>query len=341
MFPVLFSIGPLSITTLGLFAFLSFFFGSFFIWRKAKQEHIEDSDIFDLIFISLIVGLIGGRVGYVISNMGNFGFSLYSWINPIGSHGFAWFGFLLGFMLGIKIVSDRKKWTFFEIADMSVVGIIVSQILLRIGQFFDSSFVGANSQLPWALPFPGFEGRQHPLSLYEIPFLIFLLWLVRYFDKHYRLYNWYRGSRGEAKPGFLWLSYLLWLIIFHIGLDFVFQRQTVLFFVSSRQLWLMGMLFLSLFWFWWQAGDSFDIWKLREKWFGKNDSSLSNTKLAARQVRLEANDQSKINNASSELLIGTVSQQHTIENVSLSSDVIQPASNQIKTSGRRFFRSKK
>lgn len=326
MFPVLFNFGPITITTLGLFSVLSFFFGGFLIWRKAKQEHIEDTDIFDLIFISLFAGLIGGRLVFILSNYENYGLNFQQWLDPVNSHGFAWFGFLLGWMIGAKWICHNKKWTFFKIADISVFGVITAQILLRIGQFFDSSFVGSNTNLPWGLPFPGFEGRQHPLSFYEIPFLLFLAWLLKYFDKHYRLYSWYRGSRGEAKPGFLWLSYLLILSILHILLDFVFTRQPIIAFISFRQIMVSAIMWLSIFWFWWQAGDSFDVWKLRDKWFGNNKK----TKLLHKKEM--------INELFKETKPETVIEKENVKK----QEATETNSSGLNTStGRRFFRSRK
>jgi len=328
LFPVIFAFGPIVITSLGVFSVLSFFFGGFFIWRKAKQEHIEDSDIFDLIFLSLVTGLAGGRLGYILSSPEEFGGGIQSWLDPVSSHGFAWFGFLAGWMLGVKWVCSHKKWSFFEIVDISVSGILISQILLRLGQFLDGSFVGSSTNMPWGVPFPGFESNMHPLSFYEIPMLFFLAWLVKYFDKHYRLYGWYRGSRGEAKPGFLWLTYLLGLTLMHLFLDFVFKRELVLAFISYRQLWLLGMLGLTIFWFWWQSGDSFDIWKLREKWFGGSEKpKIKNSPmpvLAKDPVATVINEEKREN----EMQISTQG-----------NSVDFDGSNLKASGGKRFFRS--
>jgi len=170
------------------------------------------------------------------------------------------------------------------------------------------------------------EGRQHPLSLYEIPFLFFLIWLIKYLDKHYRLYKWYRGSRGEAKPGFLWLSYLFWLTIFHFIIDFVFLRQTAFLFISYRQLWLFGMFLFTVFWFWWQAGDSFDILKFKQKWLGKTDNNTAKpARVIKKEETFEPNSQEIADNK-----IGID------KNISINS-----TPNTTVATGRRFFRSRK
>lgn len=316
MFPVLFAFDPITITTIGVLLIFSFFLGGFFIWRRAKQEHIEDGDIFDLIFLSSFIGLVGARVGYIISHFAEFGISVRNWIDPVGSHGISWFGFLIGFMIGVALICNRKKWEYFEIADMAVVGVIVSQILLRIGQFFDSSFVGANTNLPWGLPFPGFDGRQHPLSLYEIPFLFFLIWLVRYFDKHYRLYTWYCNGRSDAKPGFLWLSYLFFLSLFHIFLDFTLIRQPILFFFSFRQILLLGMLLITIFLFWKQTGNEFSL----------KPNKTNSQKLAPTTIKDDNN------------LIATTALTSSTADLK---DNTNHNNNLTSASGKRFFRSRK
>jgi len=320
LFPVILTIGPVTITTIGVFAVLSFFLGGFFIWRRAKQEHIEDNDIFDLFFLASFSGLIGARMGYILSHITEFDFSLKSWLDPVTNHGISWFGFLIGFMLGMAWICNRKKWDFWEIADMTVIGLIVSQILLRLGQFFDGSYVGANTNLPWGLPFPGYEGRQHPISLYEIPFLLFLIWLIKYFDKHYRLYKWYCNGRSDAKPGFLWLSYLFFLSIFHIVFDFVFIRKNIFLFVSLRQIELLGILLLAIFWFYRRSGHDF-IFK-----------NYTNKNISIKQTELL----DKIHND----LDNKETANTTIESQITTKSIDHPNST-IVTSGRRFFRSHK
>ncbi|NMC35933.1 hypothetical protein GYA49_02705 [Candidatus Beckwithbacteria bacterium] len=260
MFPVLASIGPFTISSLGFFLALAFFFGSFHIWRRAKQEHMGDDDIFDFIFLSFFGGLVGGRLLYILLNFPNFGFRLVRWIDLTYSNGFSWLGFLLGAMYIGAIVAKKKKWQFFEMADISVFGIVSAQLLVRIGQFLDGSYVGHQTSLPWGIGFPGLDGRRHPIQLYEVGILIFTYYLLIWLDKRYRLFSWYQDGRGKARPGFLWLTYLLIVGVSQFALDFfAASHMQQVFIFSWYQIILCVYLLVVAFMFWLRSGTHDDI----------------------------------------------------------------------------------
>jgi phosphatidylglycerol:prolipoprotein diacylglycerol transferase len=255
MFPVLASFGPISVSSIGFFIALAFFFGGFGIWKKAKEEHFEDDDIFDALFLTFFGGLIGARLFYILLHFSQFGFDLARWINLAYSNQFSWLGFLAGTMYVLSILAKKKKWDYFAFLDYSVLGVIAAQLLVRIGQFLDGSYVGVATNFITALPFPGMEGRHHPLALYDFLLTIFVFYLIKALDKQYRLYKWYQNNRGEAQPGFLWLSYLLAFSIIQFGLDFFDVRKTLLLVFSSYQFVLLFVIGLTIFGFWLRAGN--------------------------------------------------------------------------------------
>ncbi len=253
------AIGPFTISSLGLFLALAFFFGSFSIWQRAKEEHYEDNDIFDTIFLAFFGGIIGARLAYILLNFNDFGFDFGKWINLSYSNHLSWFGFLIGLMYLLRLVAKQKKWEFFHFADGAVFGVIVAQILLRVGQFLDGSYVGAMTSLPWGLVFPGIEGARHPLPLYEIMVMIGTYFLLRWFDKHYRLFSWYQDNRGEAQPGFLWLTYLTVFLISQFIFDFMSVRYPVFWVFTLYQVVLIVAFKLTLFTFWLRAGNKINL----------------------------------------------------------------------------------
>lgn len=260
------SLGPITISSIGFFLFLSFLLGSFLFWRKAKEEHFDDADIFDLIFLTLIVGIIGARLFYILINLDKFGFNIGRWFNLNFDNGFSWLGFLIGYMYVLKGVCKHKKWNFFEIADLSVFGIVLGQIFYRFGQFLDGSYLGKTTNLPIGFIFPGQNIARHAVTLYEILFLIILYLILKKFEKSYRFFSWYQTDRGEARAGFLWLSYLLTLVGFNIGLDFLFETRTLIFWVISlNQIILILILIAIIFTFWLRAGNEFNLSKFFNK----------------------------------------------------------------------------
>lgn len=259
LFPVVASFGPFTISSLGLFIALAFVFGSFQIWKKMKEEHFEDNDIFDIIFMSFFGGLIGGRLFAILFDFGTFGFDIGKWLSLSYSNQFSWIGFIIGLMYVYSVTSKKRKFEYYKLLDLSVFGVIFTQILIRFGQFLDGSYVGIVTSLPIGLHFPGLEGDRHPLQLYEIIVFVGSLFLIKFFDKHYRLYSWYQDNRGKAHPGFLWLVYLFILLITLFILDFIDVRNTLFWFISVKQV----VIFVLLVWcsvaFWMRAGNKLNF----------------------------------------------------------------------------------
>ena len=198
-------------------------------------------------------------------NIDKFGLYLGRWLNLAFDNGFSWIGFVLGFMYVLKVVSTHKKWQMFEIADLSVFGIIIAQIFFRIGQFLDGSWIGKVTFSPLGLNFPGVEGARHPLSLYEIPVLFIIYFLLTWLEKRYRFFTWYQNDRGEAKPGFLWQTYIILLLSESFVLDWVFdKRNVILWIISLRQIILFILFLIAIFIFWLQAGHSINLERIKK-----------------------------------------------------------------------------
>jgi phosphatidylglycerol:prolipoprotein diacylglycerol transferase len=260
MFPVLFTLGPVAISSLGVFISLAFVFGSFVVWKRAREEHIDDEDVFDILFISLLGGVVGGRLLFVIFHFQRFGFDLSRWLNLSYSNEISWVGFLLGGMYMLSKVCKRKKIEVAQFLDVGVLGVIIAHIFYRFGQFFDGSYLGIVTSLPVGVNFPGVIGARHPLQLYEILVFVVVYFILKFSERRYRLFGWYQDSRGNAKPGFLWHVYVLILIVLSISLDFITDgRDTMLFFISLRQ---VILLFIGIGFgisFWMRAGNKLKL----------------------------------------------------------------------------------
>jgi phosphatidylglycerol:prolipoprotein diacylglycerol transferase len=296
MFPVVVAFGPFTISSIGLFIALAFVMGSFEIWKRAKEEHYEDSDIFDIVFLTFLGGLIGGRLFHILYNFGDFGFDIGRWLNLAYSNQIAWLGFVVGVMYMLYLVYKRKKFSYFEFLDVSVFGVIVAQVLVRVGQFLDGSYLGSVTVWPIGLHFPGVEGGRFPVQLIEVVVLIGLFFYLRWLNKHYRLFSWYQDSRGKAHPGFLWLVYMGSLCVLYFGLDFITERETVLWMFSVRQfvcVVLAGVVWLM---FWLRSGrrintsflsnlvDSDDVKPIRKP----RSSSVGRRKKFVRRSKMKA-----------------------------------------------------
>ena len=69
MFPILFSIGPFTLHTYGLFVALGFVVGLMVTLRVGKSEGITAQQVMDMAFILILSAIIGSRLMYVLMNI--------------------------------------------------------------------------------------------------------------------------------------------------------------------------------------------------------------------------------------------------------------------------------
>ncbi len=203
MFPELFSIGTFSLRTMSILVFLAFFMGAFVLWRKAREEHYPEDQVFDMFLVSSILGAIGARLGYIVFNFEQFGFSPLAWIDMISNAGFN--GIIGIFFAGVYIYkyAKRKKWDSFEILDFWMISISLMLGLVYLGQFFDGSGVGYPTHLPIGMIFPGLFEPVHPVQLYHAIFFVILYVYLSRVEMQYRNFQWYRSGKKSAQTGFL------------------------------------------------------------------------------------------------------------------------------------------
>ena len=72
MKPILFNIGPVNIYAYGLFVAAGFFFAVFLARKSAFKFDIDPDIITNLGLISLIAGIAGARIGYVLTHFSEF-----------------------------------------------------------------------------------------------------------------------------------------------------------------------------------------------------------------------------------------------------------------------------
>lgn len=203
MFPELFSIGSFSLRTLSIVLLLAFFLGAFVLWRKAREEHYPEDQVFDMFLVSSLLGVIGARAGYILFNFNQFGFSLVKWLDTISNAGFN--GIIGIFVAGAYIYkyAQRKKWDSFEIIDFWMISISLMLALVYFGQFLDGSGAGYPTGLPIGVVFPGLFEPVHPVQLYHSIFFLILYFYLSKVELEYRNFQWYRSGKKSAQTGFL------------------------------------------------------------------------------------------------------------------------------------------
>lgn len=220
MFPTIFSFGPIAVSSLGLLTFLAFLTGLFLIWRRGKEEGLDEEKLLDVAFVGLIVGLILGRAFFILEHWPELGTDIGRWFDLKNFAGFSFFGGVAGAWLVLFLAAKDHKWNFWAVSDLAVFGVIWAQILVRLGQFLDGSFLGKPTNLPLGLSFPGVEESRFPVQPVAVAFLVLVYFWLKRLEKQYRLFVWYQDKRGEARPGFLVLTFMFVYGWFRFGLAF-------------------------------------------------------------------------------------------------------------------------
>lgn len=96
-----------------------FILAAYIFWKKLKEDFPPEG-IFSLTLIISLLGLFLGRVVYILSNLGKFGFDYLSRIFFLDFPGISIPGGFLSGMLGLNLYSRRRRWDTWLIADAAL-----------------------------------------------------------------------------------------------------------------------------------------------------------------------------------------------------------------------------
>jgi len=134
-------LGPIQIYWYSIFIFIGMLVACFLIYKEAKKRGIDEEFLVNLTFNTIIIGIIGARLYYVLFN-----FSYYL-DNPveifqIWNGGLAIHGGIIAGLLFIIYYCKKHEVNLWKILDIIVVGLIIAQAIGRWGNFFNSEAYG-------------------------------------------------------------------------------------------------------------------------------------------------------------------------------------------------------
>ena len=180
MHRVLFSIGPVTLYSYGVFLAIGFVVAAILAIYRFKQQYRDPYIILDLVLAAVVGGIIGARLFYVIGNPSQ----IKSWsdIFKIWTGGLVFYGGLLfGLILALLVGRWRhlRFWTTMDLAGLCVPAALATG---RIGCLLNGCCYGKLTGLPWGITYPvssGIVGARHPTQIYELVLdlvLFGLLW---------------------------------------------------------------------------------------------------------------------------------------------------------------------
>jgi len=205
------------------------------VWQVRKGAKISYDTVFMAALVGIPSGIIISRLLHVVDK-----WDYYSQ-NPgqiIGGSGLTIYGAILGAALGIWIYSKFSKVQFGYLADLIMPGLILAQIVGRIGCTINGCCYGLPTSLPWGIVYThpdslGLLGvAVHPTQVYEIIYLLIIFVVVLML-------------RGRFKPdGSLFLIYLGFYSLWRIGIDFIRDGTPFLFGLHQAQ--VIGIIVLAI-----------------------------------------------------------------------------------------------
>ena len=190
MYPNLFKIGPLTIHSYGLFLAIAFLLGMRIAVHYAKREKMEPAAITDLAVYIFLAALIGAKLLLILVD---FGYYSQDWSRLLSIYqvgGVYYGGFILAFLVSLWYIR-RRKMSFWQTADVLVMGSAFGQIFGRLGCFFAGCCWGRPAPgFPLAIEFTRPEAAQqvgtplhvplHPAQLYEALPMILVFAVLAY-----------------------------------------------------------------------------------------------------------------------------------------------------------------
>ena len=139
-------LGPIQIYWYSIFIFIGMLVACFIIYKEKKKKRIKEEFLVNLTFYTIILGILGARIYYVIFNLS------YYLKNPleiiqIWNGGLAIHGGIIAGLIFIIYYCKKHNVNIWKILDIIVVGLIIAQAIGRWGNFFNQEAYGPITSL--------------------------------------------------------------------------------------------------------------------------------------------------------------------------------------------------
>lgn len=158
MYPVLFSIGPLTIHTYGLLVAVGALVGLFVTVRGSDASGMSRQQVMDMIFMIILCAIVGSRLAFVLMNYTYF-IERPLAVFKLWEGGLVFSGGLVLVILFVGWYILRHRLPLWSIGDLFAPAVAISQGIGRLGCLMAGCCYGKPSDMPWSVVF------NHPQSL--------------------------------------------------------------------------------------------------------------------------------------------------------------------------------
>lgn len=189
----LFSFGFIHVYFFGVMIAIGIIAGVWFAMRIARKRQISEDTILNLAIFEIISGIVGARVFFIMFYNPRYYVNNPSEILKITEGGLSIHGGIFFALIAGVIFSKRYRISFFRLADIAVIAVILAQGIGRVGcDVFGKVMLNA---MPWGVMVDG--KLLHPVQIYEF-ILDFILFI----------YLWEKSERQQY-DGDLFVTYII------------------------------------------------------------------------------------------------------------------------------------
>jgi phosphatidylglycerol---prolipoprotein diacylglyceryl transferase len=181
MNPVAIRIGPIAVHWYGILIVAGALVGAYVASREARRRGWDPDHIWNALFLTLVLGIIGARLYHVLTPSPSSGLTIEyflrhpEYIIATWQGGLGIYGGIAGGILGFYLYTRWNRLDFLKWADLAIIGLPLGQAIGRWGNFVNQELYGRPTDLPWGIyidpahRYPGFEAYSyfHPTFLYE------------------------------------------------------------------------------------------------------------------------------------------------------------------------------
>lgn len=167
-------LGPFQLRFYGLAYAVAFLIGGWVATRHLARRGIPSSVSQNIAFWTIVFGLIGARLYYVVQSGWWWYLTHPIHIFAFWEGGMAFFGAIFAAVIALFVMSRRHHVAFRDLLDASVLFAAVGQPIGRLGNFMNGEILGPPSNLPWAVRYTNPESMAphlgvayQPANLYE------------------------------------------------------------------------------------------------------------------------------------------------------------------------------
>lgn len=177
-------LGPIQIRWYGMAYLTAFVLAYYLLGRMVERKllRITRDALSDLVGWLALGVVVGGRTGWWIFYHRFDPTQPEKWWEPIAiwHGGMSFHGGLTGVLLVLWIWCKIRRAPVLNVADCLALVTPIGLFLGRIANFINGELVGRESNVPWAMIFPGYTTPRHPSQLYEAllegPLLMAVVW---------------------------------------------------------------------------------------------------------------------------------------------------------------------